>query len=181
MIKSVRATAAAALAAPLLAAVFAAPANAAPEDVTLTAEFQGSDVEVRITNNSSQEIVCLWQVANDDPSAPGPFVSRDHLIDRGGEYRSTATFDDGSYELSWSCLGTTRPVGEWGTGNLSPTETAEPIQFTTPASTDGGGTDDGGITGDGWHLLPDWVKLVFAAINTGSGVLNTGSGVLGSS
>ncbi|WP_127953696.1 hypothetical protein [Rhodococcus xishaensis] len=39
--------------------------------------------------------------------------------------------------------------------------------------TNNSGDTDGGITGDGWHLLPDWVKLVFAAINAGSGVLGS--------
>ncbi|RVW03040.1 hypothetical protein [Rhodococcus xishaensis] len=174
MIKSVRAAATAALAAPFLAVAFAAPANAAPEDVTLTAEVQGNDLEVIITNNSEGQIDCAWMVTREGLPATSSLTSHklDTLasygleVDPGDEVRDRWTFEDGSYLTAWYCYSLDTPE-TWGTGDwIYDVKTAEPISFTTPAATDG-------ITGDGWHLAPDWLLPVVAAINAGSGLLGS--------
>ncbi|RVW05464.1 hypothetical protein [Rhodococcus xishaensis] len=143
MIKSVRAAAAVALAAPLLAAVFAAPANAAPDDVTLAAEVEGNDVWVTLTNNSQGEIVCQWNERNTtNPSAePNVFVTTQ--IQRGYERRIGATFVDGDYQIWWTC---SHPDTSetWGTGETG-RKTAEPFPFTTSGSTDDDSTGPGSL------------------------------------
>ncbi|MEV0947197.1 hypothetical protein [Rhodococcus sp. NPDC049939] len=180
MIKSARAAATAALAAPLLAAVFAAPANAAPEDVTLAAEVQGNNVDFTLTNNSQQRLSCSVNVA---PAATPWNAVWDHnpLPSPGSDDRFTATLDDGSYQVDWFCHDS--DISEsWGTGNIGNfTKTAEPIFFTAPVVPDDGGTGDGdtgdgdgdGGTGDGWHLAPGSLAVLEA--------LTAGSAALGSS
>ncbi|WP_127944946.1 hypothetical protein [Rhodococcus spongiicola] len=142
MIKSVRVAVTAAFAAPLLAAVFAAPANAAADDVTLTADVQGNDVEVTIANDSPGPIVCSWFPTNDDPDDPTLLVAT--LVEPGGEDRTAAAFDDGSHQISWWCASLLGPEF-WGTGELLPTATADPFPFTTPVSA----ADDGAGSGSG--------------------------------
>ncbi|MEV0947196.1 hypothetical protein [Rhodococcus sp. NPDC049939] len=150
MIKSVRVAATAALAVSLLAAVFAAPANAehspihgSPDEVTVTAEVKGNEVEFIVTNNSSRAIACWWNVFDDKDQGGHPRDGWSRIL-RGGEkeLRLTATVDDGSYQIIWMCetpSGTDREWGSWDFEN----KTAEPFRFTTPFVPDDGGTDDG--------------------------------------
>ncbi|WP_127945194.1 hypothetical protein [Rhodococcus spongiicola] len=158
MIKSLRAAATTVLAAPLLATVFAAPASAAPEDVTLTAEFHGNDVEVTFTNDSSEVVRCQWDVRND-----GEGWGRGYSlvnVDPGGEHRPMDTFDDGSYQLDWLCYNP--DSGEqWGTeGRI---QTAESILFTLPFVPDDD-ADDGSL-GD---LNPGILVGILGALGAGS-------------
>ncbi|RVW04782.1 hypothetical protein [Rhodococcus spongiicola] len=127
MIKSVRAAAAAALAAPLLAVAFAAPANAEPEDVTLSVDARGNFVEVSIANNSPEMITCNWVATNDaDPDITN--ASPHWSINPNRNWVITTVFIDGDYHLSWSCVGQSTDE-TWGTG-----ETDEPLAFTADST-----------------------------------------------
>ncbi|RVW05466.1 hypothetical protein [Rhodococcus xishaensis] len=143
MIKSVRAAAAAALAAPLLAAVFAAPANAGVKDVTLSAKVQGNDVEVIITNDSQRTIVCHWTAAEDRIFGESyrAFFQR---VESDEVYRFPVTVADGSYSINWNCV---TPLGgeTWGSTWDTGRKTADPFLFTAPADTDDEGTGSGSL------------------------------------
>ncbi|RVW04784.1 hypothetical protein [Rhodococcus spongiicola] len=118
------------MAAPLVAVAFAAPANAAPEDVTLSVYVRGNFVEVAVTNNSRDLISCEWQVVTDDGRTPGSIITG--YILPGDEYRTQRYLGGGSYETSWGCMSWDRPE-VWGTEDfLHDDKTAEPIRFTTP-------------------------------------------------
>ncbi|MEV0947240.1 hypothetical protein [Rhodococcus sp. NPDC049939] len=173
MIKSVRAAATAALAAPLLALAFAAPANAAPEDVTLTAEIEGNYVKAAITNNSPVEILCEWATRPDE----GPIVTSPGGRIYPGEVRSYTgwTVPDGSYTVSWWCR-TVDASEFWGTGDFGfDVKTAEPIPFTAPVVPDDGGTDDGDNADDGslGDLDPGILVGILEALTTGSAALGS--------
>ncbi|RVW00429.1 hypothetical protein [Rhodococcus spongiicola] len=164
MIKSVRAVATAALAAPLLAAVFAAPANAAPGEVNLSAEVQGNDVWVTISNDNQLPVLCNWEVTNGDPEAFfAPILLR--LVEPGGEDRVGLTLEDGNYHVTWNC---TNLFEEWGTTVENGPATAAPFPFTIPASTDDG-NDDSADTGS------------LGSLGSASGSLGSTSGSFGSS
>ncbi|WP_164874042.1 hypothetical protein [Rhodococcus spongiicola] len=147
MIKSVRAAVTAALAAPLLAVAFAAPANAAAEDVNLTADVQGNDVWVTITNDNPSLIGCEWLAwAGDDVDDEPQVLVRTLVLPLGGESRTAADLPDGDYKISWWC--TTIPASdeEWGTGDIGGGgDTADPTPVTTPVPVDDEGTDTGSL------------------------------------
>ncbi|RVW00254.1 hypothetical protein EGT50_16725 [Rhodococcus xishaensis] len=128
------------MAAPLLAAVFAAPANAAPEDVTLSADVTGNDVLVTVANESRLPILCYWEVADD--ANPADFIPPIVLtiVEPGGEDRTRAGYDEGNYHISWGC---TNLLESWGTGEFG-RKTVESFPFTTPVRT-GDGTASGSL------------------------------------
>ncbi|RVW03041.1 hypothetical protein EGT50_10050 [Rhodococcus xishaensis] len=118
------------MAAPLLSVAFAAPANAAPEDVTLSVDVRGNFVEVAISNNSRDLISCDWQVVTDDGRTPGSTITGYILPDE--EYRIQRYLNEGNYVTSWGCMSWDSPE-VWGTEEfLHDDKTAEPIRFTTP-------------------------------------------------
>ncbi|WP_139277649.1 hypothetical protein [Rhodococcus marinonascens] len=137
MKKSVRTAATAVLAAPLLAAVFAAPASAAPHDVTLSAAVEGSDFTVTIVNDSPNQVECDWfamsSTSSTDELTSGGFVRSD--ADADCTKRNVA---DGNCEVTWSCAD--RDGGQWGTDGLSDPATAQPFKFTVGEQQGGSGS-----------------------------------------
>ncbi|MEV0945614.1 hypothetical protein [Rhodococcus sp. NPDC049939] len=106
MKKSVRTAASALLAAPLLAAVFAAPAQAAPEDVTLSATTEGKDLIVTITNNSESKISCFTSTAPPISGQSGDLMFLDVSMDvePGSTDSARVTAEvRGDHTLDWSC------------------------------------------------------------------------------
>ncbi|RVW06238.1 hypothetical protein EF834_01930 [Rhodococcus spongiicola] len=156
------------MAAPLLATVFAAPASAAPEDVTLTAEVQGNDVAFTLTNNSDSPHVVLCSVYIAPAATPSNAVFGEiRSPSAGSEERFTATVDDGSYQIEWYCRELTGdpndPEESWGTGNEGKyTKTADLIFFTAPVIPD---DDSAGSLGD---LDPGVLVGVLGALAAGS-------------
>lgn len=119
----------AACAAPLVAAVFAAPAGAQEtEAVTLSAAVAGNDFAVSITNDTENEIKCQWNVTEADADnilvqvGPG-------AVQPGGPsvYDPVTLAEDGDYLVNWSCYRFDSP-DRWGSegGNV----TAAPFAFT---------------------------------------------------
>ncbi|RVW06204.1 hypothetical protein [Rhodococcus spongiicola] len=142
MIKSVRAAVTAALAVPLLAVMFAVPVNAAPEDLTFTVDVQGNDVELIVTINSKYDLDCSWEITNDGNSGANPLGTGATFLYLPDikEHRKAATFDDGTYQMTWTCKG--RPsatwpapyLETWGTpDSVDPAYRTEPITFTVGA------------------------------------------------
>ncbi|AOW91922.1 hypothetical protein BFN03_02325 [Rhodococcus sp. WMMA185] len=117
MKKSVRTAASALLAAPLLAAVFAAPAQAAPEDVTLSATTEGKDMIVTITNNSESKIDCRASTAPPISGHSGDLMFLDVIMDvEPGSVDSARVTAEvrGDHTIDWSCEAS--DGGErWGT------------------------------------------------------------------
>ncbi|RVW04783.1 hypothetical protein [Rhodococcus spongiicola] len=143
MIKSVRAVATAALATPLLATMFAAPANAGVKDVTLSVEVHGNDVEVIIINDSQRTITCKW-MAESDRIFGETYAAFFQYVESDEEYRYPVTVADGTYTVNWNC--TTPLAGEtWGTTWETGRKTAEPLVFTAPGSTDDDSTGFGSL------------------------------------
>ncbi|RVW01917.1 hypothetical protein [Rhodococcus xishaensis] len=135
MSKSVRTALAAALAA-LGAALFAAPANAAPEGITVSADVRGNTVVITIVNDSDGMVACEWYA----PRATDPFdadvAGRSVFGLRSGGVSSTAAVvGDGPHRVEWRCM----DGRDWMWGTLLEPPTAEPILFTTPSSTNAGG------------------------------------------
>ncbi|WP_139277741.1 hypothetical protein [Rhodococcus marinonascens] len=125
---SVRAAITAVVAAPLLATVFAAPAQAAPEDVTLSATTEGKDMIVTITNNSESKIECTTYTSRPISGNLGSFMFRDVIMDvepgSADSVRVTAKVR-GEHTIDWSCDAS--DGGErWGTF----VGTAEPFEIT---------------------------------------------------
>ncbi|MEV0948514.1 hypothetical protein [Rhodococcus sp. NPDC049939] len=60
---SVRAAVTAVLAAPLVAAVFAAPANAAPEDAAFSTLVEGNEITINVVNNTQFKLACAFSAA----------------------------------------------------------------------------------------------------------------------
>lgn len=120
------------IAAPLLATTFAAPATAAPEDVTLSATiYDKTLIIVTFTNNTPYMLSCDWVATGN--TEPLPFF----------EYKSHRTvlannssWDDvevgpGDYQIDWLCAPTNGGWGkEWGTEKLSSRVTADPTTIT---------------------------------------------------
>ncbi|RVW05465.1 hypothetical protein EGT50_02435 [Rhodococcus xishaensis] len=132
------------MAAPILAAVFAPPANAAPEDVTLSVDVRGNFVDVAITNNSSGMITCNWVATNDaNPEIKNESPHLNIHPNRG--WVITTVFIDGDYHLSWSC-GDALSGETWGTGETG-RETDQPHAFTAAFSPAGslGSTGTGSL------------------------------------
>ncbi|WP_127945085.1 hypothetical protein [Rhodococcus spongiicola] len=136
MIKSVRAAVTAALAAPVLAVAFAAPANAAPEDVALSVDVVGNDVEVIIANDSDGMIECAWAASS------GLFgethVRINVFVQPDAVYREPVTVADGRYDVIWNCE-SVPGVEAWG--NTSETGTADPLTFIAPPCSSSGSLD----------------------------------------
>ncbi|AOW92177.1 hypothetical protein BFN03_04180 [Rhodococcus sp. WMMA185] len=143
MKKSVRAAATAILAAPLIAAVFAAPASAEEHDlVTLTADHDGTTVTVNIVNDHNKDVTCSWNAEHE--SAPENSFG---IADEKVKKNKTETFTEenvaeGSYTLTWNC---SQRDNSWGTGDDG---TAAPTEFTIGDDNDGGGTGSWGSLSD---------------------------------
>ncbi|MEV0945969.1 hypothetical protein [Rhodococcus sp. NPDC049939] len=142
MKRSARTGVTAVLAAPLFAAVFAAPASAGEHDdnVTLSAVAEGSDVTVTIENNHNRDVRCDWTATNEaepdnsftgEPNKKVKKNKSEEFVEQG--------VADGSYVVTWECH-----QGElrWGTDGWSDPATAEPVEFTVG---DGGGTGTGSL------------------------------------
>ncbi|RVW06206.1 hypothetical protein [Rhodococcus spongiicola] len=128
MKKSVRTAASALLAAPLLAAVFAAPAQAAPEDVTLSATTEGKDMIVTITNNSESKIDCRTYTSPMISAVSadlGP-VDVSMEVDPGSADSARVTAKvRGEHTIDWLCDASDGSE-YWGTFR----GTAEPVEIT---------------------------------------------------
>ncbi|RVW06239.1 hypothetical protein EF834_01935 [Rhodococcus spongiicola] len=150
------------MAAPLLAVAFAAPASAAPEDVTVSAEVQGNDVQVTFTNNTEQPVFCNLGIA--DAADRWDRVYDEYFVFFPDDDPFTVTVDDGSYQIDWFC-DEIQGSESWGTSR----GTAEPIFFTLPFVPDDGDTDDGSLG----NLDPGALVGVLGALAAGSLVLGS--------
>ncbi|WP_072687243.1 hypothetical protein [Rhodococcus marinonascens] len=152
MKKSVRTAATAVLAAPLLAAVFAAPASVDEHDdlVTLTAVADGSDVTITITNGHDMNVDCTWTAVNaadDTADLEGEGTVRDEDVTLAFTETGVA---DGSYTVTWAC---DREGTEWGTEGENATALAPEFTIGTVAGT-GSSASVTGVIGNLISLLP---------------------------
>ncbi|AOW93734.1 hypothetical protein BFN03_16690 [Rhodococcus sp. WMMA185] len=136
LIKPVRAAVTAVLAAPLLAIAFAMPANAAAGDVNLTADVQGNDVWVTISNDSAGIVGCEWRAWDDDIEQ---FQASVRYFALPGESWTSAPLPDGDYKISWWCADFPNADEWWGTGDIEmQADTADPTPVTAPIPVDTG-------------------------------------------
>ncbi|MEV0945967.1 hypothetical protein [Rhodococcus sp. NPDC049939] len=124
MKNSVRTAATAVLAAPLVAAVFAAPANAAPGDVRLSTGLQGNNFTFTFFNDSPNQVECDWFVDSATTQRTFSGVVR---AESQSEY-TLGGVADGDYQVTWFCTDTSG--NQWGTDGLSNPPTASPETFT---------------------------------------------------
>ncbi|AOW93455.1 hypothetical protein BFN03_14530 [Rhodococcus sp. WMMA185] len=116
------------VAAPLLATVFAAPANAAPEDVTASATVEGKNITVTVVNGSPYNLGCeITSMRDAEPrfqysthGSVDPYSTEDIVV------FDVATSD---YKVHWRCF-TVETDEQWGTWVLGAQPTADPIPLT---------------------------------------------------
>ncbi|AOW92174.1 hypothetical protein BFN03_04165 [Rhodococcus sp. WMMA185] len=133
-----RTGATAVLTAPLLAAVFAAPASADPSDVTLSTSVDGNDVTVSIVNNTQFQLTCNWTAASE--TSPQNQYTDGGLVGENGKVFDAQTVADGSYLVNWVCDKMFAPEEQWGTPDFADSPTTEPEEFTVGQQHGGSGS-----------------------------------------
>ncbi|WP_157109622.1 hypothetical protein [Rhodococcus sp. WMMA185] len=161
---SVRAAVTAVVAAPLLATLFAAPANAAPEDVTVSAAVEGKNITVSVVNDSPYNLSCDW-TAKRDTEPRYQYGTQDWVFPDSTEDFAVFNVATGDYKVHWSCV-TVETEERWGTWAVSTQPTADPIPLTVGNALTGSLDALGSL--DLWGSLDAFGSLGSAGLLLGS-------------
>ncbi|MEV0945966.1 hypothetical protein [Rhodococcus sp. NPDC049939] len=156
MKKSVRTGVTAVLAAPLVAAVFAAPANAAPGDVALSTSVEGNSLTVSIVNHTQNQLTCAWTAVSD--TSPQNEYTDFGLVGTEGRVFNAQTVEDGSYTVNWVC---DQMFGDehWGTDGFADPPTADVEHFTVGQQHGESGSLGSSDNGDNSGILGSFGSL----------------------